>query len=133
MASTAGKENPSYSDGMQAISAEANSMASSASDRPLEVCTMSEMPSSAISFSVGPFGSSLATNCSSTSCSPRSLATACSRCPMPFSGRSALEIAMIRPEPGLLMRFEQLGVDAEGHHPQLVGADAEVVGDVGGR
>ena len=57
---------------------------------------MSEMPSSAMSFSVGPLGSSLATSCSSRSRSTRSRATACSRWLTPLSGTSALAMAMIR-------------------------------------
>ena len=57
---------------------------------------MSEMPSSAISFSVGPLGSSLETSCTSRSRSTRSRATACSRWLTPLSGTSALAIAMMR-------------------------------------
>ena len=95
---------------------------------------MSEMPSSAISFSVGPLGSSLATSCSSRSCSVRSLATACNRCPTPLSGRSALAIAMMRPRNSRLRRRrEHVGVDAQRHHVKLVRVHAEVGGDVGGR
>ena len=108
-------------------------MASSASDRPLEVCTMSEMPSSAISFSVG----RSARAWRPTAVPPRAHRAAWrrpaanARCPWRSVGaRDRDDPAR---NPGLLMRFEQLGVDAEGHHPQLVGADAEVVGDVGGR
>ncbi|PQM44451.1 hypothetical protein C1Y40_05388 [Mycobacterium talmoniae] len=97
IASTAGSEKPSYSEGMQAISADANRLASSASDRPAEMCTISEMPSSAMSFSVGPLGSNLATSCSSTSRSTRSFATAASRWAMPLSGTSALAMAKMRP------------------------------------
>ena len=57
---------------------------------------MSEIPNSAISFSVGPLGSSLATSCSSRSRSMRSRAMACSRWLTPLSGTSALAIAMTR-------------------------------------
>ena len=81
---------------MQATSAEASRPASSASVSPLELCTMSEMPSSAISFSVGPLGSSFDDELESRSRSTRSRATACSRWLTPLSGTSALAIAMIR-------------------------------------
>lgn len=91
---------------MQATSAEANKAASSASDSPLVMCTMSEIPSSAMSLWVGPLGSTLATSRSSRSRTVRSRATACSRVRTPLSGVSALAMAMIRPgwrgpEPGL--------------------------------
>src|SRR5882757_7467912 len=79
IASTAGSENPSYSEGMHATSADASRPASSSSLIPLQLCTMSEIPSSAISFSVGPLGSSFDTSWTSRSRSTRSRATACSR------------------------------------------------------
>ncbi|CNJ21496.1 Uncharacterised protein [Mycobacterium tuberculosis] len=91
---------------MQATSADANSAANSASVSPLLMCTMSVMPSSAMSFSVGPLGSTLATSRNSRLRLVRSLATACSRVLTPLSGVSALAMAITRPgwrgsDPGL--------------------------------
>ena len=132
MASTAGSEKPSYSDGMHEISAEASSAASSASDSPLEMCTISEMPSSAIRFSVGPLGSSFATSCSSTSRSVQLGDGLQQVRHTPGGGTSALAMAMIRPGTRGRWGSEQLGVHAERNDVQLIG-DAEVVGDIGGR
>ncbi len=94
---------------------------------------MSEMPSSAISFSVGPLGSSLATSCSSRSRSTRRRATACSRWLTPLSGTSALAIAMMRLRTRCSAGLNNVGVDAERNDMQLIGRHCEVFGDVGGR
>ena len=119
---------------MQATSADANKAASSASESPLVMWTMSEIPSSAMSLWVGPLGSTLATSRNSRSRRVRSLATACSRVRTPFSGVSALAIAMMRPGCARPRpRLEQLGVHAQRHHVQLVRRDTEVGDDVRGR
>ena len=78
MASTAGRENPSYSDGTQATSADASSSAISESSSPDTTRTRDEMARSSIIFADGPSGSSLETSVSSTSRSALSLAIASS-------------------------------------------------------
>ena len=95
--STAGSENPSYSDGTTAISALAASSASSVSLMPVTKRTFSPRASSATSFSVGPPGAGRPTTIRCTSRSVTSLLTARSSVPTPLTGESALATARIRP------------------------------------
>jgi hypothetical protein len=97
MCSTAGSENPSYSEGTTAISAVAMNSASSVSLIPLTNRTRSPRASSPMSRSVGPPGAGLPTTVSSALRSVASLATARSSVEIPFTGESALATATIRP------------------------------------
>ncbi len=92
-----GSEKPSYNDGTHATSAEASRPASSVSSIPLTVFTASAIPSSSMSFSVGPPSARRDTSVRCTSRSVRSFATASNRCRTPFSGTSALATATMRP------------------------------------
>src|ERR1017187_7574466 len=95
--STAGSENPSYSEGTTAISLLATSSARSESLMPVTNRTLSPSDSSPISCSVGPPDAGLPTTVSWTSRSVLILAKARSRVGMPFTGESALATAMMLP------------------------------------
>ena len=98
MCSTAGSENPSYSEGTTATWALAASSASSASLMPCAKRTLSPSASSATRRSVGPPGPGLPTTTRCTSRSVASLANARSSVATPLIGESAaLATAIIRP------------------------------------
>src|ERR1700734_931259 len=97
MCSTAGNENPSYSEGTTAISALAASSARSVSLIPCTNRTRSPRARSLTSFSVGPPAAGLSTTMSWPSRSTVILAKAWSSVDTPFSGESALATATIRP------------------------------------
>ena len=77
----------------------AEQRASSASSRPVRVCTISPMANSSINFCVGPPGRTSTPVRSSTVAFGPQLATASSRCRTPLRATSALAMATIRPEP----------------------------------
>ena len=97
MCSTAGNENPSYSEGTTAISALAASSASSVSLIPCTNRTRSPRARSLTSFSVGPPAVGEPTTMSWPSRSTVILAKAWSSVDTPLSGESALATATIRP------------------------------------
>src|SRR5947209_791812 len=95
MCSTAGSENPSYSEATTAISALASSSASASSDRPWVNRTRSPRDSWACSFSLADPGLPTTIRCASVSVT--SLAIARSSVATPLSGESELATATIRP------------------------------------
>ena len=95
MCSTAGSENPSYSEGTTATSALASRAENASSSRPWVNVTRSARYSWAASRSVAGAGRPTMTRCASRSVT--SLATACSRVAVPFIAESALATATIRP------------------------------------
>src|SRR5271157_3870290 len=95
MCSTAGSENPSYSDGTTAVSALASSVESASSLSPWVNVTRSARDSWAASRSVA--GAGLPTMIRCASVSVTSLPTARSSVAVPLSGESALATATIRP------------------------------------
>ena len=95
MCSTAGSENPSYSEGTTAISALASRAENASSFSPWVNVTRSARDNWAASRSVAGAGRPTMTRCASRSVD--SLATACSRVEVPFIAESALATAMIRP------------------------------------
>ena len=95
MCSTAGSENPSYSDGTAAVSALASSAENASSSSPWVNVTRSASDSWAASRSVA--GAGLPTMIRCASVSVTSLPTARSSVAIPLSGESALATATIRP------------------------------------
>ena len=97
MASMAGSENPSYSDGTTATCASAYMPANSSSEIPVTQRTARDSPSLSMVRATRPPSWGRPITTSSTSRSVRSLATASSRGTRPFMGTSLEEVTMMRP------------------------------------
>lgn len=98
MASAAGSEKPSYSDGTHATWAPRTRSTSSSSLMPLTKSTAPPSPYRSMAAATGPSSARLptTTRCAS-GCSVRSFASASTRWTRPLSGTSALEVVTIRP------------------------------------
>ena len=133
IASIAGSEKPSYSDGTTAISASAYSSTMRSSLTPLTNSTAPVSPSRSICAGTADLwrGWPITTRCASSR-SVRTLASASMRYVRPLSGTSALAVVINRPgtRADVRHRPELLLVDTDRHDVQRVGIDTHLRDDV---
>ena len=128
MCSTAGSENPSYSEGTTATSALASRAENACSSSPWVNVTRSARDSWAASRSVAGAGWPTMIRC--TSRSVISLATACSSVATPLIATSALATAMIRPRTRAACRGRNTRVSTPSGSAHPIRRDLEVAADV---